>query len=161
MCSFNGPPFEVTDPLGFPRPIREDNVFGSRLDLFADNLMPQPSGFLVHFHDEVFWPYVLRIAQSLQQMELGWEAPKLAQDPPRYCFVREGAPTRIPVDLRASLEPAPTVTVEELLTFFDVNHAWAEPMPLLDLLTVIREDLGAERFGAVTARHPWVAEFMR
>ena len=161
MPSFNGPPFEVTDPLGFPRPIRENNVFGSRKELFAENLMPAPSGSLVHFHHEVFWPYVEEISRALQRLEIGWGPPRLATDPPRYCFVRDGAPTRIPADLYDELPQAPEVTLESLLAFFDVNHGWAEPMQLLDLLKLVREDLGPDRFALVTASHPWVAEFMR
>ena len=161
MCSFNGLPFEVTDPLGFPRPIREENVFGSRLEVFAENLMPAPSGFLIHFHHELFWPYAQLVSSALQRRETGWEAPRLAVDPPRYCFIRDGVPTRIPSDLRGELPPAPAVTLEQVLAFFDMNHAWAEPLQLLDLLTLVLEDLGPARFAVVTANHPWVAEFMR
>ena len=154
-------PFAITHPLGLPRPVDVDNFFGAKARYFAENLMPIPTGCLAFFDTNIYRPYVRRIVTLLNRHEFGWSGPALAEDPPRYCLLRDGAPSAVPPDLALELPEPPRVTLEEVLTYFDRNHVWSAPMQLLDVLTLVSEDLGPERFAAVAAAHPWLADFMR
>lgn len=158
---FASPPFGITHPLGLPRPIDVGNFFGVRLSFFLDNLMPIPGGYLSHFDTAVYRPYVKDLVAALRRREFSWGGPVIAEDPPRYCLLRDGVPSRVPPDLAAELPEPPRVTLEEILAYFDRNHVWAPPLQLLDVLTLAGEDLGAARFAAATAGHPWVSEFLR
>ena len=123
--------------------------------------MPIPGGCLSYFDDTVYSPYVRKIAAFLNGLEFGWTGPALLEDPPRYLLLRDGVPAEVPVDLRPLLPEPPQVTLETVLAHFGRNHLQVAPMQLLDVLTLVSEDLGPERFRAATAAHPWVAEFMR
>jgi hypothetical protein len=55
----------------------------------------------------------------------------------------------------------PRVSLTAVLSHFDRHHGSVVPMQLLDLLTLVGEDIGPAKFAAVAARRPWVAEFLR
>jgi hypothetical protein len=82
-------------------------------------------------------------------------------DPARYCVLRDGEPSDIPADLIPSLPPPPRVTLDTVLSHFSGVRTEAAPLQLLDVLTLIREDIGPGKFAAAVAAHPWVREFMR
>lgn len=155
------PPFGVTHPLGLPRPIDVQNVFGAQAWFFAENLMPVPSGCLAHFDGAVYRPYLKRLVGWLAVSELGWSGPAEVGDPARYCLLREGAPAGIPPDLREELPDPPAVKLETVLRHLDRHHPGAPALELFDLLTLIAEDLGPTRFAAVTAGRGWVADYIR
>lgn len=154
-------PFGITHPLGLPRPLDPDNFFGARALFFARNLMPVPTGCLAHFDLTVYRPYVKSIVALLADVEPGWEGPGFMDEPPRYCLVRDGMPAHLPPDLGVVLPEPPRVRLEAVLSHFDRTHAHAPALQLLDLLTLIAEDLGAVRFTAATQHRPWVKEFLR
>jgi hypothetical protein len=155
------PTFGITHPLGLPRPIDVDNFFGAKGLYFARNLMPIPSGCLAHFDDAVYRPHIRNLIVLLNGLEFGWTGPAFIDGPPRYCLLRDGVPAEVPADLRALLPEPPRVTFGAVLAHFDHHHRTVAPMQLLDVLTLVSEDLGPEKFAAATAGHPWVAEFMR
>ena len=155
------PIFGVTHPLGLPRPIVIDNIFGATLAYFAGNFMPVPSGCLSHFDGAVYRPYVAQLAAVLATSEFGWSGPALLGDPPRYALLCHGVPTAVPEDLLALLPAPPKVSFRALLDHFDRTYAGAPPMELLDVLTLISEDIGAIRFAAAAIGHDWVRDFMR
>lgn len=154
-------PFGVTHPLGLPRPIDVENFFGAQRHFFAHNLMPVPTGCLAHFDPAVYRPYAKRVAAWLASADFGWSGPVELGDPPRYCFLRDGAPAPVPADLRDELPPPPHVRLRAVLGHFDRHHADAPALQLLDLLTLLKEDLGPRRFAAATAGRGWVAEYLR
>jgi hypothetical protein len=153
--------FGITDPLGLPRPVDLDNFFGAKVQYFTRNVMPIPSGCLAHFDGAVYRPYVRSIVDFLNGLEFGWCGPAYMDGPLRYCMLRDGAPAAVPADLQPFLPEPPRVTFGTVLDHFDRHHSRVAPMQLLDVLTLVREDLGPEKFGAATAGHRWVAEFMR
>ncbi len=153
--------FGITHPLGLPRPIDAENFFGVKLLFFARNQMPIPTGCLADFDGAVYRPYVQRIVENLNRLEFGWSGPMVLDGPPRYCLLRDGVPATVPVDLRPLIPEPPRVRFAEILQHFDRRHSAAAPMQLLDVLTLVSEDLGRQKFAAATAGHPWVAEFMR
>jgi len=155
------PVFGVTHPLGLARPVDVNNFFGAQLQYFARNLMPVPSGCLEHFDGAVYRPYAERIAALLAGMDFGWQGPAILDDPPRYCLLRDGVPTQVPDDLRSLLPEPPRVALDAILGHFGSHHAGSAPIQLLDVLTLVSEDLGAVRFAAATVGHPRVAAFMR
>ena len=155
------PAFGITHPLGLPRPLDPDNFFGAKTQFFACNQMPIPSGCLAHFDLAVYWPYLKRVLALLEEVEFGWDGIALANDPPRYCLVRDGIPTRIPYHLRSTLPPPPQVPLKAILAHLAKRYPEESPMELLDLLTLIKEDLGSARFAAATAGYPWVADCLR
>lgn len=154
-------PFGVTHPLGLPRPVDVENFFGARRLFFAHNLMPVPCGCLAHFDQAVYRPYAKRLVAWLAAAEFGWSGPAQVGDPPRYCLVRDGAPATVPDDLRDEFPPPPAVRLEAVLGHFDRCHASVPALQLLDLLTLLAEDLGAKRFSAATAARPWVQQYLR
>jgi hypothetical protein len=147
--------------LGLPRPIDPENFFGAQSLFFSRNAMPIPTGCLAHFDEAVYRPYLERLVAFLGRLELGWSGPVQLEDPPRYCLLRDGVPTEIPEDLRAEMPEPPRVSLSALFGHFDRHHGSVVPMQLLDLLTLVSEDIGPVKFAAVAARRPWVAEFMR
>lgn len=155
------PSFGITHPLGLPRPLDPDNFFGAKPVFFARNLMPVPTGCLAHFDLAVYRPYVKSVVALLADLEPGWAGPGIVDDPPRYCLVRDGMPALLPPDLRGLLPEPPKVRLETVLSHFDRTHHQAPALQLLDLLTLVAEDLGAARFAAATAVRPWVKEFLR
>jgi hypothetical protein len=155
------PAFGITHPLGLPRPIDPANFFGAKTHLFACNQMPVPSGCLAHFDAAIYRPYLEKILEVLEREEFGWNGIGLADDPPRYCLLQDGRPTRVPSPLWPALPPPPLVTLKTILADLAVDYLNKPPAELLDLLTVVVEDLGVTRFAAATAEHPWAAEFMR
>ena len=48
------PLFGITHPLGLPRPVDPENVFGAKIRFFAINAMPVPTGCLEHFDEAVY-----------------------------------------------------------------------------------------------------------
>jgi hypothetical protein len=158
---YGQPLFGVTHPLGLVRPLDVNNFFGAEMTHFAGNLMPIPTGCLAHFDEAVYRPYAEKIVALLKGLEFGWHGPVMLDDPPRYCLLRDGIPTRVPEDLRAHLPEAPRVALDTILRYFGRHQDGTTPIQLLDILTLVSEDLGPVRFAAVTAGHPWVAAFMR
>jgi hypothetical protein len=154
------PIFGITHPLGLPRPVDPENVFGAKIHFFARNAMPVPARCLEHFDTEVYRPYVKRIAAILARRESGWSGSEILDDPPRYCLLRKGIPTEVPEELESLLPQPPLVSFAAMLSHFDRSHTLVEPAQLLDVLTLVREDLGLEKFSAAVAAHPWVADFM-
>jgi hypothetical protein len=153
-------PFGVTHPLGVPRPIDVENFFGARRVYFAHNLMPVPSGCLAPFDGLAYRPYLKRLVAWLATAEFGWKGFAAVGEPARYCLLRDGAPAVVPPDLREELPEPPRVHLDSVLRHFARHHAQAPGFQLFDLLTLIAEDLGPERFAAATARHPWVAAYV-
>ena len=153
--------FGITHPLGLPRPLDPENFFGVKLLFFARNQMPVPTGCLADFDHTVYRPYVERIVDNLNRLEFGWSGPVVIEGPARYCLLRDGVPATVPVDLRPVIPEPPRVRFEEVLQHFAGRHGTAPPMQLLDVLTLVSEDMGRQKFAAATAGHPWVAEFMR
>jgi hypothetical protein len=154
-------PFGVTHPLGLPRPVDVDNIFGAQRSFFAHNLMPVPTGCLAHFDGAVYRPYMKRLVAWLAEAEFGWAGPAELGDPPRYCLLRDGAPAVIPEDLRDEFAAPPVVRLETVLNYFDKNHGKVATLQLLDVLTLISEDLGPSRFAIATSGRAWVAEYLR
>jgi hypothetical protein len=97
----------------------------------------------------------------MARREAGWSGPEILDDPPRYCLLRNGLPAEIPGDIEALLPQPPQVSLATMLSHFRRCHARAPAAQLLDILTLIREDVGLEKFSAAVAAHPWVADFMR
>jgi len=155
------PVFSATHPLGLMRPLDVNNFFGARMQYFARNLMPIPSGCLAHFDRAVYRPYAESIVAVLKCVDLGWQGPAVLDDPPRYCLLHDGIPTPVPGDLRVLLPEPPRVALQAILEYFSQHQAGATTIQLLDILTLVSEDLGPARFGEATAGHPWVAAFMR
>ena len=155
------PLFGITHPLGLPRPVDCENIFGAKIEFFSRNAMPVPAGCLGHFDTAVYRPYVRRLAAFLARREPGWSDPGLLDDPPRYCLFRYGIPAEVPGELEALLPQPPRVSLGAMLSHLDRCHARAQPLQLLDILTLVREDAGLEKFSTAAAGHPWVAEFMR
>lgn len=153
--------FGITHPLGLPRPVDPENLFGARIHLFVCNAMPVPTGCLEHFDAAVYRPYVKRLADFLARNEPGWSGPWILADPPRYCLLRNGALAEPSVDLEPFLPQPPVVSLAALLSHFKRCHKRVPAPQLLDTLTLIREDLGLERFSAAVDAHSWVGEFMR
>jgi hypothetical protein len=153
-------PFGVTHPLGLPRPIDAENVFGARRFFFAHNLMPVPAGCLAHFDASVYRPYAKRLVKWLSIAEFGWTGPVELGDPARYCLLRDGAPAAVPADLCDELPAPPSVRLKALLLYFDRHHAKVPDFQLFDLLTLVAEDLGPTRFSAATADSPWVGDYI-
>jgi hypothetical protein len=156
------PVFGITHPLGLPRPIDPENVFGAKLSFFARNVMPAPTGCLEHFDTAVYRPYVQRLVALLDGLSGGWSEATLAEVPARYCLLRHGIPASIPVEIRPLLPEPPRVGLAAVLRHFDtIQHAADGPLQALDVLTLISEDIGPEKFSIFSAGHPWVAAFMR
>jgi hypothetical protein len=153
--------FGITHPLGLPRPIDPENFFGVKLLFFARNQMPIPTGCLADFDGAVYRPYVQSIVAHLNRLEKVWSGPVVIDGPARYCLLRHGVPASVPADLRPLMPEPPRVKFAEVLRHFDLRHAAAAPMQLLDVLTLVSEDLGRQKFALAIASHPWVAEFMR
>jgi hypothetical protein len=157
-----GPPvFGITHPLGLVRPLDVHNFFGAQTQHFARNIMPIPCGCLAYFDAAVYRPYARDIVTLLQGLEFGWEGPVELDDPPRYCFLRDGFAAEVPEDLRPLLPEPPRVSLDMILEHFSRHRAGATLIQLLDVLTLVSEDLGPARFAAATAGHPWVAAFLR
>jgi hypothetical protein len=156
------PTFGVTHPIGLPRPIDVNDFFGARVQYFAQNLMPVPSGCLAYFDAAIYRPYIEKVAAILHGMDFGWSGPVLISDPTRYCLLRDGIPMEVPACLWGFLPEPPRVALEAVLSYFDRNQAaMAADLQLLDVVTLLSEDLDAAKFAAATANHPWVAEFLR
>jgi hypothetical protein len=153
--------FGITHPLGLPRPVDVDNFFGAKVQYFTQNLMPIPSGCLAYFDGAVYRPYLRSVVEFLNGLEFGWSGPAFMDGPPRYCLLRDGAPAEVPADLQPLLPEPPRIALDAVLDHFDQYHPRVAPMQLLDVLTLVREDLGPEKFAAATASHRWVDEFMR
>ena len=66
------PLFGITHPLGLPRPVDCENIFGAKIEFFSRNAMPVPYGSLGHFDTAVYRPYVRRLAAFLARREPGW-----------------------------------------------------------------------------------------
>jgi hypothetical protein len=156
-----GIPFGVTHPIGLPRPIDQENFFGAKFVFFARNAMPIPTGCLAHFDAAIYRPYVQSLVGCLGRREPGWSGPITIDDPPRYGLFRYGAPAEIPADLWLGLPGAPRVSLEGILLHFDDFWETAIPTQMLDLLSLVQEDLGSAEFSTIIGRHPWVADFMR
>ncbi len=154
-------PFGVTHPLGLPRPIERDNFFGAQARFFAANLMPVPTGCLAHFDEAVYRPHTAVIAGLLAGLEPGWGRLEVVGDPPRYCLLRDGFPCEVPSKFQPLLPEPPRVRLEAVLEHFSRCRKVAPPLQLLDILTLVAEDLGPARFASATAGHPWVAEYLR
>jgi hypothetical protein len=162
MIPHSGQPvFGVTHPLGLVRPLDVNNFFGARLQFFTRNLMPIPSGCLAHFDGAVYRPYAVRIVSLLKCFDVSWQGPAMLEDPARYCLLRGGVPTVVPGDMRGLLPEPPRVSLDAVLTHFGGHPPTGMAVQLLDILSVVSEDLGPARFAEATARHPWVAAFMR
>jgi len=159
MRSFK--PFGVTHPLGLPRPIAADNFFGAKGRFFALNLMPIPTGCLAHFDRAVYRPHARRVVSILRRQDCDWSGAAIVDGPPRYCLRQAGAPATVPEELWPLLPEPPRVSLEAVLSHFDPPRREALPLQLLDVLSLVSEDLGADRFAVATAGHPWVADFMR
>ncbi len=155
------PLFGITHPLGLPRPVDCENIFGAKIEFFSRNAMPVPYGSLGHFDTAVYRPYVRRLAAFLARREPGWSDAGVLDEPPRYCLFRNGRPAEVPGELEALLPQPPRVSLDAMFSHLDRCHTRAQPLQLLDILTLIREDAGLEKFSAAAAGHPWVAEFMR
>ena len=155
------PPFGVTHPIGLPRPIDVDNFFGAQADYFARNVMPIPTGCLDHFDEVVYRPYVGTIVAFLNGPAIGWSGPAVIYDPPRYCLLCDGLAAHVPLELRPFLPPPPRVPLGSVLKYFGRSRRHVATIQLLDVLSIVSEDLGPARFAAATADHPWVADFMR
>lgn len=156
------PVFGITHPIGLPRPVDPDNVFGAKISFFARNVMPVPTGCLEHFDGAVYRPYLQRLAEVLNGLSSGWSDTVLPEAPARYCLLRHGIVATIPAEFRPLLPEPPRVGVGAILLHFDDLHpSVGAPLQLLDVLTMIGEDIGAEKFGAVTAAHPWVSAYLR
>jgi hypothetical protein len=154
------PPFLATDPLGLPRPVDVDNIFGARPQFFRENKMPVPTGCLEHFDRAVYRPYLRGVAEALAARERGWFGPVVMGVPPRYLLLRDWVPAEIPEELAALLPPPPRVPLRDLLGHFEKAYPQSRPRQLLDVLALIREDLGPLKFGLAVAGHPWVAEVL-
>lgn len=154
-------PFQATDPLGLPRPVDPANIFGARLAYFVRNRMPVPTGCLAHFDRATYRPYLTRIVGILAYQGAGWGGPVILPDPPRYALIRAGVPAEIPEDLIALLPQPPRVSLHDLLEHFSREYSKSRPPQLLDVLSLIREDMGAIKFAFASAEHAWVAEAMR
>lgn len=155
------PFFGITHPLGLPRPVDPENLFGAKAEFLVANLMPIPTGCLAHFDGAVYRPYLKRVVALLGSYEFGWSGPAILDDPPRYCVLHDGIPAEVPPHVRPLLPEPPRVSLEVVLGYFDRSRAQLQPMQLLDVLTLVSEDLGPDRFAAATAGRPWVAEYMR
>ena len=153
--------FGVTHPLGLPRPIDSGNFFGADGRYFALNQMPIPSGCLAHFDRAVYRPHARKVVTILRRTNCDWSGAAIIDGPPRYCLLRGGAPATVPVELGPLLPEPPRVSLEEVLCYFDPPQGEALPLQLLDVLSLVSEDLGPDRFATATAAHPWVAQFMR
>jgi hypothetical protein len=153
--------FGASHPLGVPRPIDTANFFGVRRDFFIHNLMPVPGGCLAYFDGAVYRPYARRLAAWLGGVESGWSGPVDVGEPARYCLLRYGAPAAIPASRRDEMPVPPVVPLREVLRQLDDIHARLADFQLFDLLAMIAEDLGANRFAEVTAPHEWVAAYFR
>ena len=154
-------PFGITHPLGLPRPVDISNLFGANILYFALNVMPIPTGCLSPFDGGVYRPYAKRLVTLLGRREFGWSGPVAVEDPPRYCLLRDGVPAEIPSDLHSDLPAPPHVSLNAILAYFSCRHTTAAPLQLLDLLTLVSEDLGPAKFAAATEEHPWVQDFLR
>lgn len=161
LSSSDQPPFGITHPLGLPRPLDPRNFFGAKPDYFSCNQMPIPSGCLAHFDHAVYRPHLHAILAFLQAVEIGWDGLALLDEPPRYCLLRAGVPTPVPHHLRRDLPEPPRVPLQTVLAHLASHRQGFSPLELLDVLTLISEDLGTACFATATARHPWVAEFLQ
>ena len=155
------PPFGVTHQIGLPRPIDVDNFFGARIEYFARNVMPIPAGCLDHFDGAVYRPYAEEIVAFLNGLTIGWSGPAVIYDPPRYCLLCDGRAAHVPLELRPFLPPPPRVPLGAVLDYFARSRGKVASIQLLDVLTIVREDLGPAKFAAAVSEHRWVAEFMR
>jgi hypothetical protein len=154
--------FGVTHPLGLPRPIDPDNFFGARGEYFARNIMPVPTGCLDHFDEAVYRPHVRNIVGFLGALDFGWSGPGFISDPPRYCLMRDGIPTEVPQGIRSLIPEPPRVKLADVLDHFDVTRGGrGAVLQMLDILTMVSEDIDPAKFAAAIAGHPWVAELMR
>jgi hypothetical protein len=151
------PAFGITHPLGLPRPLDPDNFFGAKRQFFVSNQMPIPSGCLAHFDLAVYRPYLKSILAFLEGVEYGWNGVALADDPPRYCLLKHETPAQVPDQFWPFLPEPPQVPLQAILAHLGLRHAEESPMELLDVLTLVSEDLGSARFAAATAGHPWVS----
>ena len=155
------PPFGVTHPIGLPRPIDLDNFFGARTEYFARNAMPIPTGCLDHFDGAVYRPYVEGIVAFLNGVAPGWSGPAVIHDPPRYCLLRAGAAAHVPIEVRPFLPAPPRVPLASVLDYFAQNRRQVAQIQLLDVISIVSEDLGPVKFAAAVVPHPWVGELMR
>ena len=155
------PPFRAADPLGLPRPVDPENVFGAKMQFFMENKMPVPNGCLAHFDRTVYRPFLKRVVEVLSARERGWFGPLVMGVPPRYVILRDWAPADIDEERAALLPPPPRVPIRELFAYLGQHYRQSRPPQLLDVLTLIREDLGPIKFESVSADHAWVAEAMR
>jgi hypothetical protein len=156
------PVFGITHPIGLPRPVDPENVFGAKISFFARNVMPVPTGCLEHFDGAVYRPYLQRLTEVLNGLSGGWSDTVLSEVPARYCLLRHGLPATIPAEIRLLLPEPPRVGIAAILLHFDDLHPIVgAPLQLLDVLTMISEDIGPEKFAAATAAHPWVSAFLQ
>jgi hypothetical protein len=155
------PAFGITHPLGLPRPVDPENFFGAKPLFFARNLMPVPTGCLDYFDSAVYRPYVRSLVAFLNAHELGWGGPAIIDGPSRYCLLRGGVPASVPADLRPLLPEPPKISLRRVLNRVAETHATTNSLQLLDVLTLVSEDLGPEKFALATLDYPWVAAFMR
>jgi hypothetical protein len=154
-------PFAATDPLGVPRPLDPRNVFGATRRGFAANAMPVPGGCLAYFDSDIYRPYAHEALRQVRQHGGRWDRLAVADDPPRYCFLCDGEPAAISEAFRRFLPPPPAVSIEDLASYFRINHRWASAPQLLDLLGILAEDVPPESFARLCHDHPWIPEFMR
>lgn len=154
--------FGVTHPLGLPRPIDAENIFGAKAQYFAKNMMPIPTGCLDHFDTAVYRPYVANLVTFLGALDFGWTGPAFISDPPRYCLLRDGIPTEVPASMRGLMPEPPRVRLADVLEHWDVTRGGpGATIQMLDIFTMVEEDLGTSKFEAAIAAHPWVAGMMR
>jgi hypothetical protein len=154
--------FGVTHPLGLPRPIDAENIFGARVQYFARNMMPIPTGCLDHFDAAVYRPYVSSLVSFLGALDFGWTGPAFISDPPRYCLLRDGIPTDVPANMRGLMPDPPKVKFVDILDHFNSTRGGAGAMlQILDIFSMVEEDIGTAKFQAATEDYPWVAEMMR
>jgi hypothetical protein len=160
ILPFGNPPFGVTHPLGLPRPLDPDNFFGAKIAFFANNVMPVPTGCLAHYDAAAYRPYARLLVAALRRIDSRWSGPAYLDDPPRYCLLRGGVPAEVPPELWPLLPDPPRVSLSQILCHFDSWNESAAPMQLLDILTLVAEDLGPAKFAEASSGHPWVAGYM-
>jgi len=161
FSSSDQPVFGITHPLGLPRPLDPRNFFGAKPEYFACNQMPIPGGCLAHFDLAVYRPHLQRLLTLLTDLDSAWNGLALLDDPARYCLLRDGVPTSVPFLLRRDLPEPPRVSLAAVLGHLALQRSRSSALELLDILTLISEDLGTASFATATAGHPWVAEYLR
>jgi hypothetical protein len=154
-------PFHIADPLGIPRPVSQVNFFGVTLERIFRNQFPVPIGCLEDFDHGLYRPYIETVGKALKAKDSAWGAPTWADDPPRYCFLRKGVPEEIPPELWLRLPKPPTVAIRTVLKHLAEKRSLQHSIQLLDLLSMITEDLGPKTFKKLTRGHSWVHDVLR